>query len=53
MRTKTVAISVDTDDPTVMAKVSEQFARTLAGLAMEGLYGNLYIYDALEDEEED
>lgn len=36
-----------------MAKVSEQFARTLAGLAMDDLYGNLYIYDALEDLEDD
>lgn len=53
MKTKTVAISVDVGDPATMAKVSEQFARTLAGLAMDGLYGNVYIYDALEDLEED
>ena len=53
MKTKTVAISVDVDDPTIMAKVSEQFARTIAGLAMDGLYGTLYIYDSLEDLEDD
>lgn len=47
-----VSMDVVTNDPSTMAKVSEQFARTLAGLAMEGVYGTLYIYDPEKDEED-
>ena len=53
MDKRTVCISIDTDDPAIMAKVSELFARTLAGLAMDGVYGNVYIYDPTEDLEDD
>lgn len=53
LKSKTVALTVDVDDPMVLAKVSEQFARALAGLAMDDLYGNIYIYDSLEDFEEE
>lgn len=49
MDKRTICISVDTDDPTILATVSEQFVRTLAGLAMDGVYGNVYIYDPTED----
>lgn len=53
MDTRTVCVSIDTDDPATLAKVSEQFARTLAGLAMEGVYGTVYIFDPAEDLEDD
>lgn len=53
MDTRTICVSIDTDDPVILGRVSEQFARTLAGLAMDGVYGNVYIYDPTEDLEED
>lgn len=52
MKPRIVSLDVVTEDPNTMAKVSEQFARTLAGLAMEGVYGTIYIYDPEEDEED-
>lgn len=52
MKKHSVALMIDVEDPSSMAKVSEQFARTLSGLAMEELYGSLYIYEAFEEDEE-
>ena len=52
MDKRTICISIDTDDPVILGRVSEQFARALAGLAMDGVYGTVYIYDPTEDDEE-
>lgn len=32
-----ISLSVTTGDPQIVARVAEQFARTAAGLAMEGV----------------
>lgn len=53
MKDLTVTLSIDVDDPLVMAKVSESFARTLAGLAMEGIFGMLYIDESFTAEDDD
>lgn len=53
MDARTICIAVDTDDPAVLAKVSEQFARTLAGLSMEEVYGTIYIFDPMDEESDE
>ena len=45
-----VALSVNTADPEIVARVAEQFARTAAGLALEGVDTFLMVGPADEDE---
>lgn len=53
MDKRAICISVIVEDPSTLVKVSEQFSRTLSGLAMDGVYGNVYIYDPTEEDEEE
>lgn len=41
---------VDASDPSTMLKVSEIFSRTLAGLAMDDIYGTIYINEETFEE---
>lgn len=59
MKNITVSLEVDLNDPEDLAEVSEQFARTLAGLSMRGIFGEIvmretvvYLSDDADDMED-
>jgi hypothetical protein len=46
-----MSVAINRDNPELVARVAESYARTITGLALDGISGMLSMY--LEDDEEE
>jgi len=52
MTTRTVSLSVDVEDDSILPRVMEVMARCMSGLVMEGIDARVFAYTTEEETEE-